>query len=129
MTTKWDVRLQAMISLERIDAYLTSGELDEAAVERVEGCGDDGIAVEVRGGAFVWDDEGTAEKDKENDAATEAAAAAAAAGGLKGIDIEIRAGALASVVGTVGSGKSSLLSCILGEMRKIAGKVRAPPLL
>ncbi|XP_020113775.1 ABC transporter C family member 14-like [Ananas comosus] len=115
---------QAMISLERIDAYLTSGELDEAAVERVEGCGDDGIAVEVRGGAFVWDDEGTAEKDKENDAATEAAAAAAAAGGLKGIDIEIRAGALASVVGTVGSGKSSLLSCILGEMRKIAGKVR-----
>jgi ABC-type hemin transport system ATPase subunit len=36
-----------------------------------------------------------------------------------------RTGALAAVVGMVGSGKSSLLGCILGEMRKVSGKVRA----
>nr|CAD1816972.1 unnamed protein product [Ananas comosus var. bracteatus] len=49
---------------------------------------------------------------------------AADAAELRGVDMEIRRGALAAVVGTVGSGKSSLLSCLLGEMHKIAGKVR-----
>ncbi|XP_073009640.1 ABC transporter C family member 14-like [Typha latifolia] len=100
---------QAMISLERLDSYLTSAELEKGAVERTRGDGgDDGIAVEVREGVFAWDDE---EKDESK-------------AGLKGIDVEIRRGALAAVVGTVGSGKSSLLSCFLGEMHKISGQVR-----
>ncbi|XP_020101725.1 ABC transporter C family member 14-like isoform X1 [Ananas comosus] len=95
---------QAMISLERLDKFLGSRELDRGAVERVPAAA---AAVEVRGGAFAWDDE-----------------AAADAAELRGVDMEIRRGALAAVVGTVGSGKSSLLSCLLGEMHKIAGKVR-----
>ncbi|KAG0452559.1 hypothetical protein HPP92_025223 [Vanilla planifolia] len=99
---------QAMISLERLDSYMTSGELDEAAVERVVGCeGHDAIAVDVSDGVFGWDDD-----------------AGADAAWLKGINVHIRRGALAAVVGTVGSGKSSFLSCLLGEMHRIAGKVR-----
>jgi len=35
----------------------------------------------------------------------------------------IKKGTLVAVVGTVGSGKSSFLSCVLGDMRKISGKV------
>ncbi|KAJ3669523.1 hypothetical protein LUZ60_011473 [Juncus effusus] len=97
---------QAMISLDRLDKYLTSAELDESAVERAE-CHDNKIAIEAKEGSFAWDDE-----SDEN------------AAGLKGINLEIRRGALTAVVGTVGSGKSSLLSCLLGEMHKIAGKVR-----
>ncbi|RWW72241.1 hypothetical protein BHE74_00019962 [Ensete ventricosum] len=100
---------QAVISLERLDAFMTSGELEEAAVQRSQGCdGDDGVAVEVAGGAFSWDDEATDDSSAV----------------LRGIDVQIRRGALAAVVGTVGSGKSSFLSCILGEMRKISGEVR-----
>ncbi|KAK8950676.1 ABC transporter C family member 4 [Platanthera zijinensis] len=99
---------QAMISLERLDSYMTSGELDEAAVERVEGCdGADASAVEVCDGFFGWEDE--AEPD---------------AAWLKDMNVKISRGALAAVVGTVGSGKSSFLSCLLGEMRRISGKVR-----
>jgi ABC-type glutathione transport system ATPase component len=42
---------------------------------------------------------------------------------LKGINMEVHRGDLAVVVGTVGSGKASLLSRIMGEMDKVSGKV------
>jgi ABC-type cobalamin/Fe3+-siderophores transport system ATPase subunit len=42
---------------------------------------------------------------------------------LKGINMEVHRGKLAAMVGTVGSGKSSLLSRIMGEMDKVSGKV------
>ncbi|KAL6615336.1 hypothetical protein ACP70R_037606 [Stipagrostis hirtigluma subsp. patula] len=97
---------QAMISLNRLDSYMTSAELDDGAVER-EPAAASGVAVQVKDGVFTWDDE--VEDGQEV---------------LCGIDMEIRTGALAAVVGMVGSGKSSLLGCVLGEMRKISGKVK-----
>nr|QVT92353.1 ABC transporter [Salvia miltiorrhiza] len=93
---------QAVVSLGRLDGYLTSREL-EGCVEKGEGCGGE-VAVEVREGTFSWDDEG-------NEAV------------LEGLSFEVRKGELAAIVGTVGSGKSSLLASVLGELRKISGKV------
>ncbi|CAH9079160.1 unnamed protein product [Cuscuta europaea] len=95
---------QAMISLERLDKYMMSKELVDNSVERVVGCGD-GVAVEVKGGTFRWDDE-RGERV------------------LKDLNFEIKKGELVAVVGTVGSGKSSLLGSVLGEMHKLSGKVR-----
>jgi ATP-binding cassette subfamily C (CFTR/MRP) protein 1 len=93
---------------------MTSAELDDAAVEREPTASNGGgVAVEARDGVFTWDDEET-EAGKEV---------------LRGIDLEIRSGKLAAVVGMVGSGKSSLLGCILGEMRKVSGKVRTMRLI
>ncbi|GLU07394.1 hypothetical protein SLE2022_243540 [Rubroshorea leprosula] len=95
---------QAMISLGRLDNYMMSRELVDASVERQEGC--DGIvAVEVKDGKFSWEDENGEEV-------------------LKNINLEVRKGEITAIVGTVGSGKSSLLASILGEMHKISGKVR-----
>lgn len=94
----------ATISLGRLDGYLMSPELDDTSVERDEGCQGD-VAIEVKDGTFSWDDD---------DAHTT----------LKGLNLEIKKGQLAAIVGTVGSGKSSLLAAILGEMHKISGKVR-----
>uniref|UniRef100_A0A0E0MW38 ABC transporter C family member 13 n=1 Tax=Oryza rufipogon TaxID=4529 RepID=A0A0E0MW38_ORYRU len=88
--------------------YMTSAELDEGAVERGPAVGAGMTAVRVRGGEFAW--------EEEEEAAGQQAV-------LRGIDIDVRAGTLAAVVGMVGSGKSSLLGCILGEMRKISGEV------
>lgn len=97
---------QAMISLERLDGYMTSKELDEGAVEREEEeGGGGGVAVEVRGGEFGWEDGEGGERV------------------LRGLNVQIRCGALAAIVGTVGSGKSSLLASVLGEMHRIKGKV------
>nr|XP_043610795.1 ABC transporter C family member 4-like [Erigeron canadensis] len=96
---------QAMISLGRLDAFMLSKELNEEAVERQEGCSGS-MAIEIKNGCFSWDDE-----------AAEGAA-------VKNLNFEIKKGELAAIVGTVGSGKSSLLSAVIGEMHKISGKVK-----
>lgn len=95
---------QAMISLERLDRYMTSEELEEGAVEREDGGGCGGVAVKVTGGAFGWEDGGSEKV-------------------LRDLNVEIRSGTLAAIVGTVGSGKSSFLGSVLGEMHRISGKV------
>jgi ATP-binding cassette subfamily C (CFTR/MRP) protein 2 len=43
---------------------------------------------------------------------------------LKDINLKVQHGMRVAVCGTVGSGKSSLLSCILGEVPKISGTVK-----
>jgi ABC-type branched-subunit amino acid transport system ATPase component len=43
---------------------------------------------------------------------------------LKGIEFKAQKGELITIIGQVGSGKSSLLHAILGEMKKIKGNVR-----
>ncbi|XP_038076863.1 ATP-binding cassette sub-family C member 9-like [Patiria miniata] len=65
---------------------------------------DPGIAVKITHGSFAW--------DPESDAPI-----------LSDINVEIPAGKLTMVIGQVGSGKSSLLSAILGEMTTVKGDV------
>ncbi|KAL2341766.1 hypothetical protein Fmac_009706 [Flemingia macrophylla] len=94
---------QAMVSLGRLDEFMMSKEMDEDAVQRVNGCDGD-YAVEIKDGEFSWDDaDGNVT--------------------LRVEELEIKKGDHAAVVGTVGSGKSSLLASVLGEMFKISGKV------
>lgn len=92
---------QAIVSLGRLDRYMLSSELSDDSVER-----DGTYAVEVKSGIFSWNDDDETGRD------------------LKNINLEIKKGELTAIVGTVGSGKSSLLASILGEMRKISGVVR-----
>lgn len=101
---------QAIISLDRLDSYMTSSELDEGAVEWKDHC-EDGIAIEINNGSFAWEAADDGQGGEESKA------------WLKDINVEIKQGSLAAVVGTVGSGKSSFLSCLLGEMHKVSGKV------
>lgn len=42
---------------------------------------------------------------------------------LKNINLEVKKNNLVAVVGTVGAGKSSLISAFLGEMDKLSGRV------
>ncbi|XP_060582748.1 ATP-binding cassette sub-family C member 9-like [Ruditapes philippinarum] len=79
-------------------------QMSGVSIEELQEC-DPQYAVEVSGGAFSWDLE------------TKELA-------LKNIDLQIPSGKLIMVVGTVGSGKSSLLSALLGEMLTVTGKVQ-----
>jgi ATP-binding cassette, subfamily C (CFTR/MRP), member 1 len=119
---------QAAVSLGRLDRYLLDAELDDATVERVNDNGTDGgVVVEVRDGVFAWDIRGR--KDDHNDESEEEKEEDDVEGTpvletvLKGINVEVRRGELTAVVGMVGAGKSSLLSCIMGEMDKLSGTV------
>nr|KAJ3420865.1 Canalicular multispecific organic anion transporter 2 [Polyrhizophydium stewartii] len=66
-----------------------------------------GLTVLLKDASFAW--EGDAESDK------------LAPFALHDITLDIPCGSLVAVVGSVGSGKSSLLSALIGGMRKTAG--------
>jgi ATP-binding cassette subfamily C (CFTR/MRP) protein 1 len=66
--------------------------------------------VTVDKGSFTWDS--VEEVDKHGAKPT-----------LDNLDFKVTDGMFVAVVGTVGSGKSSLLSAVLGEMEKVSGSV------
>lgn len=101
---------QAQVSLDRLEKYLGSEELDTNAVDRNPIEGDENLAISVSSASFSWTE--TEDSHGKGETAT-----------LRNIDLKVKKGALVAVVGTVGSGKSSLLACMLGEMPKLQGKV------
>ncbi|XP_077442271.1 multidrug resistance-associated protein 1-like isoform X10 [Vanacampus margaritifer] len=94
--------LQAFVSLRRLGNFLCQDELKSDHVEKLP-FSDDGDAVVIQDGHFAWSHDG--------------------APCLQGINLKVRSGALVAVVGHVGSGKSSLLSAILGETARRRGSV------
>ncbi|XP_076929223.1 ABC transporter C family member 3-like [Bidens hawaiensis] len=95
---------QTKVSLDRITSYLNLDELDSSQVDSSpQGSSD--VAVEIINGSFSW--------DVLSDSVS-----------LQNINIKVFHGMKVAVCGTVGSGKSSLLSCILGEVSKVTGSVK-----
>ncbi|GAV77390.1 ABC_tran domain-containing protein/ABC_membrane domain-containing protein [Cephalotus follicularis] len=95
---------QTKVSLDRISGFLQEEELQEDATI-VLPRGMTSMAIEIKDGEFCWDLSSTRPT-------------------LSGIQIKIQRGMCVAVCGTVGSGKSSFLSCILGEIPKMSGEVR-----
>ncbi|BFI05699.1 protein MpABCC1 [Marchantia polymorpha subsp. ruderalis] len=95
---------QALVAARRLTTYFESKELDSGAVERLPLGVPDGDAVVVKGGAFKWE-------------------LVELSPTLSNINLQVKRGSLVAVVGTVGSGKSALLSCMLGEMERVSGTV------
>ena len=95
---------QTKVSLDRIASFLRLDDLQPDIVEKLPK-GTSSIAIEIVNGNFSWD------LPSPNPT-------------LKDISLEVRHGMRVAVCGTVGSGKSSLLSCILGEMPKISGTLK-----
>ncbi|KAL7626400.1 ATP-binding cassette glutathione S-conjugate transporter ycf1 [Parahypoxylon ruwenzoriense] len=98
--------IEATVAAGRLTDYLTAEEIQPDAITINPGAeerGDD--AVVIRTATFSWN-----RHDSKNV--------------LRAIDFTARKGELACVVGRVGSGKSSLLQSILGDLWKVDGKVR-----
>uniref|UniRef100_A0A8C1UKG9 Multidrug resistance-associated protein 1 n=1 Tax=Cyprinus carpio TaxID=7962 RepID=A0A8C1UKG9_CYPCA len=95
--------VQASVSMKRLRVFLSHEELDEDNVERPAISSCESNSIRIVEGAFSW---------SKDDSPT-----------LKRINVCIPEGALVAVVGHVGSGKSSLLSALLGEMQKQEGYV------
>ncbi|XP_027365916.1 ABC transporter C family member 5-like isoform X2 [Abrus precatorius] len=95
---------QTKVSLDRISGFLQDEELQEDATI-VLPRGISNIAIEITDGVFYWD-------------------SSLPRPTLSGIHMKVEKGMTVAVCGMVGSGKSSFLSCILGEIPKLSGEVR-----
>ena len=89
---------QAWVSVKRINKFLNSGEIDPNNVTH----NPSENALSITDGTFTWGGETTT---------------------LKNINMTVKKGNLTAIVGSVGCGKTSLISALLGEMEKIKGKV------
>ncbi|KAJ7527162.1 hypothetical protein O6H91_16G039700 [Diphasiastrum complanatum] len=99
---------QTKVSLDRLWTFLQEPELQHDAVihvtrQNMENHSSD-MAIVIEGGKFTWD------QSVPTPTLTE-------------INLQVKSGMRVAVCGVVGAGKSSLLSCILGEIPKLAGKV------
>ena len=91
---------QAGVSMKRVNKFLNNDELDEEAVQHDPEVYD---RIQIKNGSFKWVDNGPLN--------------------LEDINFSVKPGSLTAVVGTVGSGKSSLLGACLGDMVKVSGDV------
>uniref|UniRef100_A0A8D2JJF9 ATP binding cassette subfamily C member 2 n=1 Tax=Sciurus vulgaris TaxID=55149 RepID=A0A8D2JJF9_SCIVU len=92
--------LQASVSIERLEKYLGGDDLDTSAIRHDHNLDK---AVQFSEASFTWDP----------DAETT----------IQDVNLDIMEGQLVAVVGTVGSGKSSLMSAMLGEMENVHGHI------
>ena len=90
--------VQCNVSTKRINKFMNNEELDPLNVTHDEGFDHPVFAEQAD---FSWDDESEPN--------------------LRGISMRVEEGSLVAVVGQVGSGKSSLLSAMLGEMKRVRG--------
>ncbi|CAL1544169.1 unnamed protein product [Lymnaea stagnalis] len=95
--------VQAKISLRRLNDFLHKNDIAKDVVLQ-DKWADSEVSVHIDKGEFKWTPSG--------EHAT-----------LQGIDMEIAKGSFVAVVGSVGTGKSSLLSAIMGQMHKSHGTV------
>lgn len=95
---------QTKVSLDRISGFLQEEELpSDATISIPKNLSE--FAIEIKDGDFSW--EPSMEKLT-----------------LSGISLQVKRGMRVAVCGVVGSGKSSFLSCILGEIPKVSGQVK-----
>ena len=96
--------IEASVAVGRLTDYFTAPELQSDAVLRSESVGHGEESVRIRDATFTWN------KDEDRNV-------------LHDISFSAHRGELSCVVGRVGSGKSSLLSTMLGDLYKIKGEV------
>eukprot|EP01130_Rhizamoeba_saxonica_P012730 TRINITY_DN5400_c0_g1_i3.p1 TRINITY_DN5400_c0_g1~~TRINITY_DN5400_c0_g1_i3.p1 ORF type:complete len:1259 (-),score=257.85 TRINITY_DN5400_c0_g1_i3:635-4294(-) len=93
--------IESKVSLDRLHLYLTSDELDPNSIDSSLSTLSK-YSIDIKDASFSWDD--TFE--------------------LSNLSMKVKQGDLIAVIGSVGSGKSSLLSSIIGDMPKIDGQVK-----
>ncbi|KAI8870282.1 hypothetical protein GQ42DRAFT_162835 [Ramicandelaber brevisporus] len=110
--------VETSVSIDRLWRFFTADELDPNAVKREEApiasYGDSNIKPEMASivnGSFRWSPADTNIDGEEIPPA------------LENVNLHVRRGELLSIVGKVGSGKSSIISALLGEMVKDSGDV------
>lgn len=101
--------IEASVSLYRIEDYLISEEIDSTAIKhedfrKISNWTPSVPLVDIQNANFKWDRHSATED-------------------LKNINLSVKKGQLTAVVGRVGTGKSTLISSVLGDNFKSSGQV------
>ncbi|KAK8041144.1 P-loop containing nucleoside triphosphate hydrolase protein [Apiospora phragmitis] len=124
--------VDAWQSIQRCEQFLLSEEQEDEAVIKP----DLDMAVQVNDASFTWERTTTQDPDKAKANATKKGKTAPPSSDdtstlveerepfkLHGLNFEVGRNELIAVIGGVGSGKTSLLSALAGDMRKTSGEV------
>ncbi|KAI3979532.1 hypothetical protein MKX01_001724 [Papaver californicum] len=93
---------KAKVSLDRVSCFLRQKDVEANYIKQLPSTSK--VVIDIKNGNFSWSSSETPT--------------------LKDVNLQVVSGMRVGVCGTVGSGKSSLLSCILGEMKNLSGEVR-----
>ncbi|XP_010252732.1 PREDICTED: ABC transporter C family member 3-like isoform X2 [Nelumbo nucifera] len=96
--------VQTKVSLDRIASFICLDDLQPDLIEKVPRNSSE-VAIQMSNASFSWD-------------------LSSPTPTIKDLNFKVYHGMRVAVCGTVGSGKSSLLSCILGEVPKVSGTVK-----
>ncbi|KAL3739076.1 hypothetical protein ACJRO7_020469 [Eucalyptus globulus] len=99
-----NVLAQSKVSADRVASYLQEDEIQQNAIEYIPK-NQTRFDIEIINATFSWNP----------DLITPT---------MSDIELKVKRGMKVAICGTVGSGKSSLLSCILGEIEKLSGQVK-----
>jgi ATP-binding cassette subfamily C (CFTR/MRP) protein 1 len=101
--------VEAQVAISRLTKFLTGSELQQDAVIKLPRATNKGdTAVVIKNGTFLWS---KAKGDQNYKVA------------LSNINLVAKKGELDCIVGRVGSGKSSIIQAILGDLYKLDGEV------
>ncbi|XP_030855894.1 ABC transporter C family member 8 [Strongylocentrotus purpuratus] len=81
-----------------------NGELKYGSMRKTASSLPSNVAIRITNGSYTWDPDSTAPV-------------------IRNLNVDIPAGQLTVVIGTVGSGKSSMLQAIMGEMTTLSGNI------
>ncbi|KAG3024791.1 hypothetical protein JG687_00001922 [Phytophthora cactorum] len=113
---------QSAVACHRIDEFLDSNELKSDDVENTTAESTASGSISVENAQFCWSAASISSRSDKAESFT-CDMEATKDFSLEDVNLHIEAGSLVMVVGTVGSGKSSLLQALLGEMKMTGGHV------
>ena len=118
----FSIIINISVTMKRLDRYLNCTPLSMYVTrDRTSTADDDEYSITVKNGSFTW--HSTTDKIEVDSKRSLLNGLNKSSIILHGINLKIRRGSLLAIVGHVGSGKSSLLSAILGDMERVDGSV------
>ncbi|KAJ3281658.1 Multidrug resistance-associated protein 1 [Rhizoclosmatium sp. JEL0117] len=110
-----------VVSYQRIQTFLLADEMDVSDYPTIKSAEDSNKSIVLSNSTFTWESSNVQDEEGDDKIITKEAEQGSCFA-LENLSLSIKRGALVAVVGSTGSGKSSLLAGLAGTMRKVKGE-------